>query len=132
MDVPGSCYYTRDHLWVRPAGNEAEIGVTDFYQEELGDVILVDLPDVEDEIEMTSSFGVLKSDKAVVDLTAPVSGEIVEVNADLVDSPELVNEDPYGEGWLLKIEISEPGQMESLMTPGEYESYIADLGGGEE
>lgn len=131
MDVPGSCCYTRDHLWVRPAGNEAEIGVTDFHQQELGDVVLVDLPGVEIEIEMTTPFGVLESDRAVVDLTAPVSGEIVEVNADLADSPELVNEDPYGEGWLLRIEISEPAQVESLMTSEEYKSYIADLGKGE-
>ncbi|GBE14220.1 glycine cleavage system H protein [bacterium BMS3Abin14] len=128
MDVPGNCYYTSDHLWVRPAGNQAEIGVTDFFQQELGDVVHVDLPEAEIEIEVTSSFGVLESVDAVVDLTAPISGETLEVNADLADSPELINEDPYGEGWLLKVEISEPGQVESLMTPVEYKSYIADLG----
>ncbi|HDL53009.1 MAG TPA: glycine cleavage system protein GcvH [Proteobacteria bacterium] len=128
MDVPGNCYYTSDHLWVRPAGNQAEIGVTDFFQQELGDVVHVDLPEAEIEIEVTSSFGVLESVDAVVDLAAPISGETLEVNADLADSPELINEDPYGEGWLLKVEISEPGQVESLMTPVEYKSYIADLG----
>ncbi len=128
MDVPGNCYYTSDHLWVRPAGNQAEIGVTDFFQQELGDVVHVDLPEAEIEIEVTSSFGVLESVDAVVDLTAPISGETLEVNADLADSPELINEDPYWEGWLLKVEISEPGQVESLMTPVEYKSYIADLG----
>lgn len=132
MDVPGNCYYTSDHLWVRPAGNQAEIGVTDFFQQELGDVVHVDLPEAEIEIEVTSSFGVLESVDAVVDLTAPISGETLEVNADLADSPELINEDPYGEGWLLKVEISEPGQVESLMTPVEYKSYIADLGGRDE
>ena len=132
MDVPGSCYYTSDHLWVCPAGNEAFVGVTDFFQRELGDVVLAELPDVGRDIEITSPFGVMESGMAVVDLTSPISGEVLEVNAGLVDSPGLVNEDPYGEGWLLKIEISEPEQVDTLMTPDEYKSYIADLGKGEE
>lgn len=127
MDVPKNYLYTRDHLWINPEGNRSRVGVTDYWQGELGDVVFVDLPDLDDEVQMAASFGIVESDRAVSDLTAPVSGEIQDVNSDLVESPELINEDPYGEGWLVVIQMAEPDQVDTLMTSEEYEDYIAGL-----
>lgn len=127
MNVPRNCRYTRDHFWVRPEGNEAVIGLSDYLQEELGDAIFIDLPDLEDDIEMAGTFGVVESTRTVSDMTAPISGTVVEVNSDLESGPELINEDPYGEGWIIRVQFDDPQQMDSLMTPEEYEEYIADL-----
>ncbi|UCG39049.1 MAG: glycine cleavage system protein GcvH [bacterium] len=128
MDVPRNRRYTRDHFWVRQKGNKAVIGASDYLQEELGDVVFVDLPDVDDDVEAFGTFGIIESDRAVSDMACPVSGTVLEINSDLVDSPELVNEDPYGEGWLIEVVLDDPEQIENLMTPEEYEEYIADLG----
>lgn len=128
MNVQGNCRYTKDHFWVRPEGNEALIGLSDYLQEELGEVIFVDLPDIEDEIEMAGTFGIIESTRTVSDMTAPVTGTVREVNSDLEAGPELINEDPYGEGWLLRIVLDDPQQIDALMTPEEYEDYISDLG----
>lgn len=127
MNVPRNCRYTRDHFWVRPEGNEAAIGLSDYLQEELGDAIFIDLPDLEDDIEMAGTFGIVESTRTVSDMTAPISGTVVEVNSDLESGPELINEDPYGEGWIIRVQFDDPQQMDSLMTPEEYEEYIADL-----
>ncbi|MFV1956406.1 MAG: glycine cleavage system protein GcvH [bacterium] len=127
MDIPKNCLYSRDHFWIRPEGNEAVIGVTDWAQRELGEIEFVDLPELEEEVDTFVSCGVLKSDKAVSDLTAPLSGEVKEVNFDLESSPDQVNEDPYGEGWLFRIEIADSEQLSALMTPEQYEDYIIDL-----
>lgn len=127
MDVPKNCLYTRDHLWVRPEGSRAVVGVTDYYQEELGEVVLLDLPEVDSDISVSASFGIIESDRMVSDLTAPLTGEVVEVNLDVIDSPELVNEDPYGDGWLVRIEMDDSDQTEILMSPEEYEDYISGL-----
>lgn len=127
MNVPRNCRYTRDHFWVRPEGNEAVIGLSDYLQEELGDAIFIDLPDLEDDIEMAGTFGIVESTRTVSDMTAPISGTVVEVNSELESSPELINEDPYGEGWLIRVQLDDPQQMDSLMTPEEYEEYTADL-----
>jgi len=127
MDVPRSCLYTRDHFWVLPGGNTATIGVSDTFQEELGEVLFVDLPEVDDEIVFLGAFGVIESENAVSDLIAPVSGTVINVNSDLESSPELINEDPYGEGWLVRVQLDSPEQVESLLTPEEYEEYIAGL-----
>ncbi|UCF89225.1 MAG: glycine cleavage system protein GcvH [bacterium] len=127
MNVPRNCRYTRDHFWVRPEGNEAVIGLSDYLQEELGDAIFIDLPDLEDDIEMAGTFGIVESTRTVSDMTAPISGTVVEVNSDLESGPELINEDPYGEGWIIRVQFDDPQQMDSLMTPEEYEEYIADL-----
>lgn len=127
MDVPRSCRYTRDHFWVLPGGNDATIGVSDIFQEELGGVLFVDLPEVDDEIESLGTFGVIESENAVSDLIAPVSGTVVQVNGDLESSPELINEDPYGEGWLIRVQLDDPEQVESLLAPEEYEEYISGL-----
>ena len=127
MNVPRNCLYTRDHLWVRPEGNEAVIGLSDYLQETLGEIIFVDLPDAGDDIEMTGNIGVVESTDTISDMTAPVSGVIREANPDLDGSPELINEDPYGEGWLIRVQLEDPQQVDSLMAPEEYEDYIADL-----
>ncbi len=127
MDIPKNCLYSRDHFWTRPEGNEAVIGVTDWAQRELGEVEFVDLPELEEEVDAFVSCGVLESDKAVSDLTVPLSGDVIEVNLDVENSPELVNEDPYGEGWLFRIVIADSEQLSALMTPEEYEDYVIDL-----
>ena len=127
MNVPRNCRYSRDHFWVKPEGNEALIGLSDYLQTELGEVIFVDLPDVEDDIEVTGTFGIIESNRAVSDMTAPVSGTVMDVNLDLERGPELINEDPYGEGWLIRVQLDDPQQIDSLMAPEEYEDYIADL-----
>lgn len=127
MDIPKNCLYSRDHFWTRPEGNEAVIGVTDWAQRELGEIEFVDLPDLEEEVDAFVSCGVLESDKAVSDLIVPLSGDVIEVNFDVESSPELVNEDPYGEGWLFRIVIADSEQLSALMTPEEYEDYVIDL-----
>jgi glycine cleavage system H protein len=127
MNVPRNYRYTRDHFWVQPEGNEALIGLSDYLQEELGEAVFVDLPDIGDEIEMAGTFGIIESTRAVSDATAPVSGTVKEVNFDLEGGPELINEDPYGDGWLIRVRLDDPLQIDSLMTPEEYEDYIADL-----
>jgi len=127
MNVPGNCRYTKDHFWVRPEGNEALIGLSDYLQEELGEAIFVDLPDIEDDIEIMGTFGIIESTRTVSDMTAPVSGTVMKVNLDLESGPELINEDPYGDGWLIRVQLDEPQQIDSLMTPEEYENYIGDL-----
>ncbi len=127
MDIPKNCLYSRDHFWTRPEGNEDVIGVTDWAQRELGEIEFVDLPELEEEVDAFVSCGVLESDKAVSDLTVPLSGDVIEVNFDVESSPELVNEDPYGEGWLFRIVIADSGQLSALMTPEEYEDYVIDL-----
>ena len=127
MDVPRNCLYTRDHFWLRPEGDQAVVGVTDHLQRELGAAVLADLPEVGEDVEAFGSFGIIESDKTVSDLTCPVSGEVTEINGELADTPELINEDPYGEGWLVRILLSEAEQLSALMTPEEYEEYVADL-----
>jgi glycine cleavage system H protein len=127
MNVPRNCRYTRDHFWVRPEGNEALIGLSDYLQKELGEAIFVDLPDVDDDIEITGTFGIIESTRTVSDMTAPVTGTVMESNLDLEGGPELINEDPYGEGWLIRVQLDDPQQIDSLMAPEEYEEYIADL-----
>ncbi len=127
MDIPKNCLYSRDHFWTRPEGNEAVIGVTDWAQRELGEIEVVDLPELEEEVEAFVSCGVLESDKVISDLTVPLSGDVIEVNSDLESNPEQVNEDPYGEGWLFRIVIADSEQLSALMTPEEYEDYVIDL-----
>jgi len=127
MNVPRNCRYTRDHFWVRPEGNEALIGLSDYLQAELGEIIFVDLPDIEDDIEIAGTFGIIESTRTVSDMTAPVTGTVMEVNLDLEGGPEFINEDPYGEGWLIRVHLDDSQQIDSLMTPEAYEEYIADL-----
>ena len=127
MDVPRNCRYTRDHFWIRPEGNTGVVGASNYLQEVLGEVVFVDLPDVSDDIEILGTFGIIESEETVSDMIAPVSGTVAKINPDLESNPELINEDPYGEGWLIMVQLDDPDQIESLMTPEEYEDYIADL-----
>ena len=123
--VPEDCRYLETHEWARHDGDVVRVGISDFAQDELGDVVFVELPDVGDSTEQEADFGVIESIKAVSDLYAPVSGEVVAVNEELFDAPELVNEDPYGDGWMIEIELADEGELEALLSPETYEEQIA-------
>jgi glycine cleavage system H protein len=127
-NVPAGLKYTREHEWAKVEGDRARIGITAFAQEQLGDVVFVELPKVGARVTAMKTFGVVESVKAVSDLFAPVSGEVVEANADLPKSPELVNTDPYGKGWMLVIRMSNPKEMDGLMGAADYEKLVADGG----
>jgi glycine cleavage system H protein len=124
--VPQDLRYTKDHEWVKLEGDVATIGVTDFAAGQLGDVVFVDLPMAGKTIDQFATFGVVESVKAVSDLYAPVSGEITEVNGDLGTNPELVNTDPYGEGWMIKVRVSEAGQLDELLDAAGYDQLTAE------
>lgn len=123
---PDDRQYTRDHEWVRVADGEAAVGITDFAQRQLGDVVFVELPEVGARVEAGAPFGTIESVKAVSDLYAPVSGEITEVNDELVDRPEIVNEDPHGAAWMVKIKFDDPGKVDGLLTAAAYKSHIQE------
>jgi glycine cleavage system H protein len=127
-NVPAELKYTREHEWAKVEGDRARIGITAFAQEQLGDVVFVELPKVGARVTAMKTFGVVESVKAVSDLFAPVSGEVVEANADLPKSPELLNTDPYGKGWMLVIRMSNPKEMDGLMSAADYEKLVADGG----
>ena len=121
---PEDLKYSKEHEWVRVNGNIAEIGITVFAQESLGDVVFVDLPAVGSEVEQFAKFGEIESVKAVSDLFSPVGGTIVEVNDSATDSPEVVNADTYGSGWLIKVELSDTDQLDELMDSTTYEGTL--------
>jgi glycine cleavage system H protein len=121
---PDDLKYSKEHEWVRMNGNIAEVGVTVFAQESLGDVVFVDLPEVGTDIEQFAKFGEIESVKAVSDLFSPVGGKIVEVNSEATDNPESVNTEPYGIGWLIKIELSDTAQLDGLMDAATYEATL--------
>ncbi len=121
---PDDLKYSTEHEWVRMDGNIAEIGVTVFAQDSLGDVVFIDLPDVGTEIRQFDKFGEIESVKAVSDLFSPVGGKIVATNPGAIENPETVNTDPYGSGWLIKIEVSDPAQLDALMDSTTYESTL--------
>jgi glycine cleavage system H protein len=124
--VPADLRYTKDHEWVKVDGDTATIGVTDFAASQLGDVVFVDLPQVGRVVEQFATFGVVESVKAVSDLYAPVSGEVVEVNGDLSGKPELVNSDPFGAGWMIRVRLGDPGQVEGLLDAAAYTTLTAE------
>ncbi len=124
MKLPDELYYTKDHEWARVEGETATIGITDYAQSELGDIVYVELPEVGDTVKQGESFGTIEAVKAVSDLYAPLSGEVIEVNTKLEDSPELVNQDPYGSGWMIKVKISNPKEVESLLSKADYEKLL--------
>jgi glycine cleavage system H protein len=124
MNVPKDLRYTKEHEWIRPASGEVEVGVTDYAQGELGDVIFVDLPAPGTKVEQMKAFGSIDAVKTVSDLFAPVSGEIVAVNEALKDNPALVNQSPYGDGWMVKIRVEKPAEIEGLLTPDAYEKLL--------
>ena len=126
--VPAELKYTKEHEWAKVEGDRARIGITAFAQEQLGDVVFVELPKLGAKITAMKTFGVVESVKAVSDLFAPVSGEVVEVNADLAKKPETVNSDPYGQGWMIVVKLSSPKDMDALMGAADYEKLIAGAG----
>ncbi|HLF50317.1 MAG TPA: glycine cleavage system protein GcvH [Methylomirabilota bacterium] len=126
--VPAELKYTKEHEWAKVEGDRARIGITAFAQEQLGDVVFVELPKVGAKVAAMKTFGVVESVKAVSDLFAPVSGEVVEVNADLAKKPETVNSDPYGQGWMIVVKLSSPKDMDALMGAADYEKLIAGAG----
>src|SRR3990170_7169811 len=121
---PEDIKYHREHSWVRVEGKRATIGISDYAQQQLGDIVYVDLPEIDTEVDADSELSEIESTKATSPLISPVSGTVVEVNEDLADSPEIINEDPYGNGWLLVIELSDPSEVNELMSRDEYEKFL--------
>jgi glycine cleavage system H protein len=117
---PADRRYTTEHEWIKPEGQDYVVGITAFAQDQLGDIVYVELPNVGDQLEVGKAFGVIESVKTASDLYAPVSGEVVEVNADLVDQPQSVNEDPYERGWMLKIRPADASEVEQLLSADQY------------
>jgi glycine cleavage system H protein len=125
MNFPENLRYTKDHEWVLVDGDTGTIGITDYAQGELGDVVFVELPAVGKTVKQHETFGTIEAVKAVSDLYAPVSGSVTEVNTDLESQSELVNKDPYGKGWMLKIHLSSPDEVGSLMSAESYKALVA-------
>lgn len=125
MNVLKNLYYTEDHEWIKVDGNEAYIGITDFAQEQLGDIVYVELPEIDDELDKDDVFSAIESVKAASDIYMPVDGKILEINEELLDAPELINTDAY-ENWIVKIQLTDKEQLEELMTSEEYEDLIAE------
>tara|TARA_Y100001978_G_C23603111_1_gene389753 strand:+ start:387 stop:770 length:384 start_codon:yes stop_codon:yes gene_type:complete len=124
MNVPENLKYTKDHEWVRVEGESVVVGITDFAQKELGDIVYVDVDTEGDNIEKEEVFGSVEAVKTVSDLMMPISGEIVALNEVLEDEPELVNSDPYGDGWMIKVLISDFTELDSLLTASQYKELI--------
>ncbi len=124
-DVPSNLKYTEDHEWVKLDGDVATIGITDYAQSELGDVVFLELPETGDEFGQGDTMGSIEAVKTVADLYAPVSGTVEEINEALDDAPENVNKDPYGDGWFMKIKVSDKTELDGLMDAEAYESHIA-------
>jgi len=126
MNFPDNLKYTKDHEWVLVEGNTATIGVTDFAQSELGDIVFVDISSQGDTLGAHEIFGTVEAVKTVSDLYMPISGEVTEVNGDLDGSPESVNSDPYGAGWMVKVNMSNPSEVEGLMSAADYRAMIGE------
>ena len=124
MNLPSELKYTKDHEWIKIENNVATVGVTDFAQGELGDIVYVDVDTLDDTVEEGEVFGSVEAVKTVSDLFMPLSGEVIEFNEELEDEPELVNSDPYGKGWMIKIEISDSSQIENLLDAEAYKKLI--------
>jgi glycine cleavage system H protein len=125
MAAPSELRYSKEHEWVRVEGNSATVGITDYAQDQLGDIVYVDLPKVGTAVRQSGKLGEIESVKAVSDFFSPVSGEVTELNEEVVKSPELVNQDPYGRGWLLKLALSDADEVDGLLTAEQYEELVA-------
>ena len=125
MNFPNDLRYTQQHEWIKIEGSTATVGITDFAQSELGDVVFVELEPVDSEIEKDEAFGTVEAVKTVSELYMPLSGRVVEVNEELDGHPELVNDDPYGKGWMIKVEIVDPSQLDDLLTAEDYVQMVA-------
>lgn len=124
MNFPADLKYTKDHEWVKVSGNEAVIGITDFAQKELGDIVYVDITTLGDTVEQEQVFGTVEAVKTVSDLFMPITGKVIEVNKAIDTAPESVNSDPYGKGWMIKITISDPSQLSHLLSADDYKKLI--------
>jgi glycine cleavage system H protein len=124
MNIPADLKYTKDHEWIKVDGDEATIGVTDYAQGELGDVVYVEIETEGETLDKEEVFGTVEAVKTVSDLFMPISGEIVAVNSTLTDAPDTVNSDPYGEGWMVKVKMSDPSQLDGLLSAEDYKSEI--------
>ena len=124
MNIPASLYYTKDHEWLKVEGDQGTVGITDFAQQQLGDVVFVEVETVGETIEMGETFGTVEAVKTVSDLFIPVSAEILEFNETLNDQPELINKDPYGSAWIVKIHLTDAEQVKELLTAGQYKSLV--------
>ena len=126
MNLPEDLFYSEEHEWVRKEGNRAYIGITDFAQSELGDVVFVELPEEGEEFDAGDAFGSVESVKTVSELYAPVSGKVLEVNFDLEDNPEYVNESPYEDAWMIVIEMDDESELDNLLTSEQYSEIISE------
>ena len=124
MDIPKNLKYTNDHEWISVEGDVATVGVTDFAQGELGDIVYVEVETLDEELEKEEVFGTVEAVKTVSDLFMPISGQIIEFNESLETNPEKINEDPYGEGWMIKIKLSDPSEIDDLLSPEDYSSSV--------
>ena len=124
MNTPNDIKYTKEHEWVSLDGETATIGITDYAQSQLGDIVFVEFPDINSEINQNETFGVIEAVKTVADLFAPVCGDIIEVNSSLEDSPNFINSDPYGSGWIIKVKINDSNEYNGLMSSDVYEEHI--------
>lgn len=125
MNFPADLKYTKDHEWIRVEGDVAYVGITDFAQSELGEIVYVDITTEGETVEKEEVFGTIEAVKTVSDLFMPATGEVLEVNPELEDAPELVNEDAYGKGWLIKVTVADPAQLDGLLSADEYQKLIA-------
>ena len=126
MSLPNDLLYSKEHEWVRREGSDVRIGITDFAQSELGDIVFVELPEVGDTIEIDEPFGSVESVKTVSELYAPISGTVVEVNEELEDSPEFVNESPYEKAWMVVVEPSDDSEVDELLSAEDYQAHISE------
>ena len=124
MNIPENLKYTQDHEWIKIEGNTGTIGITDYAQGELGDIVFIEIETVDEDLEKEEVFGTVEAVKTVSDLFMPVGGKVLEVNSKLEDNPELVNKDPYGDGWLIKITLADPTEMDKLLTATAYKALI--------
>ena len=124
--IPDNLKYTKEHEWLKVDGDVATVGVTDYAQEQLTDVVFVELPELNKIVEPSESIAAIESVKSVSDILAPLSGEIIEINEDLIDNPQLINEDAYGKGWMFKIKLSKPEEQENLLNHSDYKNVIGD------
>src|SRR5919204_5073357 len=129
MTVPQDLRYSKEHEWVRLEGDTATIGITSFAQEQLGDVVFVELPPKGASVRQFASLGVVESVKAASDIYAPVSGEVLERNVKVIESPELVNKEPYGDGWMVRVRLADKGELAQLLSPADYRSHIGETAG---
>jgi len=123
---PENLKYHKEHTWVKASGKKATIGITDYAQDALGDIVYIDLPDVDAAVEANSEIGEIESTKATSSIISPVSGRVIEVNEELSESPEIINEEPYGKGWIAVLEIEDKSELDDLMDASEYEKYVEE------